>query len=71
MVDAKLILLLANHIGDLEVVREALDHANRACRNPGDRAENHAGPLSIPEQFELCQFWLRQRSERTMPTGRT
>jgi hypothetical protein len=29
MVNAKLILLLANHIGDLEVIREALDHARQ------------------------------------------
>ena len=27
MVNAKLILLLSNHIGDLDVIREALDHA--------------------------------------------
>jgi hypothetical protein len=29
MVNAKLILLLANHIGDLQVIREALDHARQ------------------------------------------
>jgi hypothetical protein len=29
MVNAKLILLLANHIGDLDVIREALDHARQ------------------------------------------
>ena len=29
MVNAKLILLLANHIGDLDVIREALDHAKQ------------------------------------------
>lgn len=29
MVNAKLILLLANHIGDLGVIREALDHAKQ------------------------------------------
>jgi len=27
MVNAKLILLLANHIGDLDVLREAMQHA--------------------------------------------
>jgi Protein of unknown function (DUF2783) len=29
MVNAKLILLLSNHIGDLDVIREALDHAKQ------------------------------------------
>lgn len=29
MLNAKLILLLSNHIGDLEVIREALDHARQ------------------------------------------
>jgi len=29
MVNAKLILLLSNHIGDLDVLREALDHARQ------------------------------------------
>jgi hypothetical protein len=29
MLNAKLILLLCNHVGDLEVIREALDQARR------------------------------------------
>lgn len=29
MVNAKLILLLSNHIGDLDVLREAFDHARQ------------------------------------------
>ncbi|HEX2117021.1 MAG TPA: DUF2783 domain-containing protein [Alphaproteobacteria bacterium] len=29
MLNAKLILLLCNHIGDLQVIREALDHAKQ------------------------------------------
>ncbi|MCG5241235.1 DUF2783 domain-containing protein [Azospirillum doebereinerae] len=29
MVNAKLILLLANHIGDMDVLREALSHARK------------------------------------------
>jgi hypothetical protein len=29
MLNAKLILLLCNHIGDLDVIREALDHARQ------------------------------------------
>jgi hypothetical protein len=29
MLDAKLVLLLANHIGDLDVVREAIAAANK------------------------------------------
>jgi uncharacterized protein DUF2783 len=36
MLNAQLILLLANHVGDLEVLREALHHA-RAGVTPGGR----------------------------------
>ena len=35
--DASLILLLANHIGDLEVIREALDEARQAVARAGER----------------------------------
>ncbi len=31
-VNARLILLLANHIGDLAVLRQALEAARKACR---------------------------------------
>ena len=34
MLNAKLILLLANHIGDLDVLREALDHARDGLAPP-------------------------------------
>lgn len=34
MIDARLVLLLANHIGDVEVLREAIAIA-RGCQPPG------------------------------------
>ena len=37
--DASLILLLANHIGDLDVIREALDDARRAASRGGPGGE--------------------------------
>jgi len=36
LVDAKLILLLANHIGDADVLREALAAARGATSTPGE-----------------------------------
>lgn len=39
MVNAKLILLLANHIGDSEVLREAMQHA-RAGVVPNDECQD-------------------------------
>lgn len=36
--DARLVLLLANHVGDAAVLREAIDLALKTLRDPADAA---------------------------------
>jgi hypothetical protein len=40
--DASLVLLLANHIGDVEVVRQAVERARGAIALAGDRSTKQA-----------------------------
>ncbi|MBU6484143.1 MAG: DUF2783 domain-containing protein [Betaproteobacteria bacterium] len=44
LVNAKLILLLANHIGDLDVLRQAMAHARAGIAPVGDGSAGVAGP---------------------------
>ncbi|MDE2003631.1 MAG: DUF2783 domain-containing protein [Betaproteobacteria bacterium] len=44
LVNAKLILLLANHIGDLDVLRQAMAHARAGIAPIGDGSAGVAGP---------------------------
>ena len=40
--DAALVLVLANHIGDIDVLRAAIDHAKAAGPAPSARLESRA-----------------------------
>ena len=46
--NARLILLLANHIGDLEVIRAAIEHA-RSGLAAGERAATSAPSNPLPD----------------------
>jgi len=42
--DAALVLLLANHIGDIAVLEQAIEEARRAVRAPTGAAEDEGTP---------------------------
>lgn len=46
LVNAKLILLLANHIGDLDVLRQAMAHARAGTVPVGDDSAGVAAPAA-------------------------